>query len=235
MIHGIAGASEFAVNPIRLELGPNARSGVIGVRNEGKEKISFQMQAMQWTQDAQGQDQYAETQDLVFFPKLMTVEGGEEGVIRIGTRFAVVPQEKTYRLFIEELPGANKPRTEKGPLVNVMIRFAAPIFVRPLKPEDGLELQKIDLSSGELSLVARNSGNQHQVVEGIQLKGTDRQGRAVYALTLADRYLLAGSSRRYSTIIPKEQCAQIAQLAIEFRTDKVSQTGKLEVGQAMCQ
>lgn len=235
MLHGLCWAGEFAVNPIRLDLGPTVRSGVITVRNEGKEKIGFQMQAMQWTQDDQGQDRYEETQDLVFFPKLMTVAAGEEGVIRVGTKVAVVPQEKTYRLFIEELPGAIKPQQGTGPQLNVTIRFAAPIFVRPLKPEDALELQKIDLSSGELSLVARNSGNQHQFIEGIRLKGTDRTGREVYAMTLADRYLLAGTSKRYSTTIPKEQCAQIAQLAIEVKTDKVSQSGKLEVERAMCQ
>ena len=227
-------AGEFSVNPIRLEMGASVRSGVISVKNEGQDKLSFQMQAMEWTQDGQGQDQYAETQDMIFFPKLMTVEPGQEGVIRIGTKFPVVPREKTYRLFIEELPGAVKPAPTQGAQVTVMIRFGAPIFVKPLKPENRLEVDKIELAKGELSLVARNTGNQHQIVEGIQLRGTDSQGREVYTMMLADRYLLAGTSKRYSTAIPTDQCPKITALAIDFKTDKVVQNVKLEVDKAMC-
>ena len=229
-----AWGGEFSVDPIRLELGPQIRSGVINVSNEGKANLSFQMQAMEWTQDAKGEDQYSDTQDLVFFPKLMTIEPGKEGVIRIGTKFPVVPREKTYRLFIEELPGSDKPAPSKGAQLTVTIRFGAPIFVKPLKIEDGLEVDQVELSQGKLSLIARNTGNEHQMVQGIQLTGTDSQGRQVYALTLADRYLLAGTSKRYSTAIPKDQCAKIAALAIEFKTDKITQNRKLEVDQAMC-
>ena len=38
-------AGEFSVNPIRLELGANVRSSVIGIKNEGRQKLSFQLQA----------------------------------------------------------------------------------------------------------------------------------------------------------------------------------------------
>lgn len=227
-------AGEFLVDPIRLELGAAVRSGVITVRNEGKEKLAFQMQAMEWTQDAEGRDIYAETQDLVFFPKLMSIEAGEQGVIRIGTRFPLIPRERTYRLFIEELQGAAKPSDSKGAQMNVLIRLGAPIFVKPLKSEDRLELDTIGMARGEFSLVARNMGNQHQLVESIRLTGSDSQGNEVYALTLADRYLLAGSTKRYSTSIPRDQCLKLARIAIEFKTDKVVRNDKLEVGKAMC-
>ena len=45
-----AWSGEFVVDPIRLELSPSARSGVISVRNEGKDKLLFQMQAREWSQ-----------------------------------------------------------------------------------------------------------------------------------------------------------------------------------------
>jgi fimbrial chaperone protein len=228
-----ASAGEFVVNPIRLELGSSTRSGVITVRNESKDKLSFQMQAMEWTQDAQGQDVYVETQELIFFPKLMTVAAGEESVIRIGARMPVTPREKTYRLFIEELPGAAAAATI-GPQLTVLIRFGAPIFVKPVKAEDRLDLESVEMAGGELSLTARNTGNQHQLVEGIHLKGTDSGGREVYALTLADRYLLAGTRKRYTTTVPRDQCARITQLSIEFKTDKATQGSKLAVGRGMC-
>lgn len=230
-----AAAGDFTVNPIRLELGRNAKSGAITVRNEGQEKLSFQVRAMEWTQDAEGKDQYADTQELVYFPKLLTTEPGEARVIRIGTKFPLVPKEKTYRLFIEELPGAPKPGAEKGAQVSVLIRFGAPIFVKPLKQEDSADIEKIELSRGELALLVRNTGNAHQMVEGIHLRGLDSQGNEAYALTLADRYLLAGTAKRYTATIPRDQCGKIANLAIELKTDKLTLKRSLEVSRAMCQ
>lgn len=227
-------AGDFSVNPIRLELGAAAKSGVIGVKNESLEPLSFQLQAMAWTQDEAGKDQYAETQNLVFFPKIMTVAPGEEGLIRIGSKNAIVPTEKTYRLFIEEMPGAAKKPAESGAQINVLIRFGAPVFITPLKPEDKLDIERLDISQGLLTLAVKNTGNRHQMVQGIALKGSDAHGNAVYSLTLADRYLLTGTAKSYSTSIDAGQCAKIASLSVEFKTDRLTVTRKLDVTRAMC-
>src|SRR4051812_3587352 len=82
----VAAAGEFTVNPILLELGAAARSGAITVRNDGKVPLSFQLQAMEWAQDTGGKDQYLETRDLIFYPKILTIEPGKEGLVRVGTR-----------------------------------------------------------------------------------------------------------------------------------------------------
>lgn len=227
-------AGEFTVNPIRLDLSASLRSGVISVRNDGKEKLSFQMTGMEWTQDTAGKDQYLETRDLLFFPKVMTVDPGDEGIIRVGTKIAALAREKTYRLFIDELPGAPSTGAGQAAQVSMLIRFGAPVFVRPLKPEDSLGMEQLDLVKGELSMVVKNTGNQHQLVEGIRLKGTDSQGSEVYTLTLADRYLLAGTVKRYSTSITQGQCSRISKLAIEFKTDKTKLNRELDVRAAMC-
>lgn len=227
-----AWSGEFVVDPIRLELSPTARSGVISVRNEGKDKLVFQMQAREWSQDAQGNDVYTETAELIFFPKLMTVEPGRAGIIRIGARVAAVVREKTFRLFIEELPGPLP--AAQGPQLNVLIRFGAPIFIKPAQPQDSLEIEAAELAHGKLSLILHNTGNQHLIVEGIQLKGTDGQGRETYALTISDRYLLAGTRKQYATTIPRDQCVQLAQLAIDIKTDKLARSRKLDIGKAMC-
>lgn len=225
--------AEFAVNPIRLDLGPAARNGAIAVRNEGQEPLGFQMQAMEWTQDAEGKDKYTETADLIFFPKIMTVEPGKETLLRVGVKNAVLPTEKTYRLFIEQMPGE---RAEKKPgaAVNVLIRFGAPIFVAPATPRDSAEFTVASLAKGVLTLGVRNTGNRHQVVQGIELKGQDAQGNEVYSLTLADRYILAGTTKTYTTTIPAAQCSRIAGLTVELKTDKLGLKNKLDVNRAMC-
>lgn len=226
-------AGEFSVNPVRLELGAAARSGAITVRNEGKQPLSFQLQAMEWTQDANGKDQYLETADIIFFPKIMTIAPDEEGVVRVGTRTPAVPVEKTYRLFIEELPGSAQ-NAPGSPQITFLIKFGAPIFVTPLKPQDGLELSELALAKGEVTLATRNTGNRHQVVQGIVLTGADASGQPVYSMTLADRYLLAGAAKPYASAIPADQCARIASLAVEYKTDKLSARRQITVTRAMC-
>ena len=235
LVSAPARAGEFVVNPIRLELGAQARSGVITVRNEGKEKLNFELAAMEWTQDATGKDVYTDTPDLIFFPKIMAIEPGQEGLIRVGSRALIVPVEKTYRLFIEELPGVSAPKPAgSSATINVLIRFGAPVFVAPVKPSDSAEITAATLARGVLSLSVKNTGNRHQIVEGIQLSGIDRAGNEVYALTVADRYLLAGTTKSYTATIPAEQCARIANLSIELKTDKFGVKRKLDIDRAMC-
>lgn len=224
-------AGEFSVNPIRLELGASVRSSSITVRNDGKQKLTFQIEAREWTQDESGKDQYGPTRDLVFFPKIMAVEAEQEGVIRVGTRNAVLPAEKTYRLFIEELPPAEP---APGVQLNVVIRFGAPVFVQPLKPHDGVEIEALALAGGALSFRARNTGNRHQVIQGIQLRGYDDAGREVYALALADRYLLAGSGKPYTVAVDADRCSKLAVLEVDIKTDKSAAQRKLGVTRAMC-
>lgn len=227
-------AGEFSVNPIRVELGPAARSAVITITNEGNEKLNFQIQGMEWSQNAAGKDEYKETRELIFFPRIMSVEPGQEGVVRIGVKAQATSTEKTYRLFVEELPGAQKAPQTAGAQINFLIRLGVPIFAAPSRPQDGLAIEGFELRNGLVALSATNTGNRHQVVKGVRLKGTDSTGNAVYGLDIADRYLLAGTRKSYTTAIAAEQCRRIAVLAVEVQTDKLSETQKLDVTGAMC-
>lgn len=230
----LANSGEFSVLPIRLELGPAVRSGVIAVRNDGKSKLTFQMQGVDWVQDAAGKDQYLETRDLIFYPKIMSVEPGQEGLIRVGLKAPVGPTERTYRLFIEEMPGPSVPRTESGAQINILLRFGAPIFVAPQQPRDGLDLGAAQVESGTLTFKVTNSGNRHQVVQGIDIRGQDAQGVEVFALTLADRYLLTGTTKSYTASIPTERCTRLSALSIVFKTDKLRHQEKVDINPGMC-
>lgn len=227
---------EFAVNPIRLDLGPAAKSGAITVRNDGKAKLSFQMQGMEWTQDSAGKDQYADSRDLIFFPRIMTIEPGQEGLIRVGVRAPLVAAEKAYRLFIEELPGPpdTAPSQVSSAQINVLIRFGAPVFVAPVKPEDSAEIGTIDLAKGVLTFAVKNTGNRHHIIQGIQLTGVDALGKEIYSVTLSDRYLLAGVSKSFSTVVPQEQCIKLNGLNVALKTDKLNTTRKFDFNRAQC-
>jgi fimbrial chaperone protein len=233
LIPCITYSGEFRVTPIRLDFDRGAKSGVITVINEGEEKLHVQMKAFEWSQDADGKDQYVETNDIIFFPRMMTLEKKEEKILRAGIKIPATTKEKTYRLFIEEILG---PRKAEGVGVNVAIaiRFGVPIFVKPFKEDAKGVIEKIELSKGILNVHVKNAGNVHFIINSVNIKGKNVKEEEVFSKELSGWYLLNNVSRIYTTPIPGEFCKNIAKLDIEVKTNRFNFNGKLDVVQAMC-
>ena len=226
-----AWSGNWRVTPIRLELGRQAKSGVITVISESKERLQLQMQAFEWTQDAEGKDRYEETGDLVFFPKMMIFEQDEERILRAGIKVPATKQEKTYRLYLEEVPG---PRKEGGVNVAIAIRFGVPIFVAPLKQEPRGEVAKVAMAKGTVEAQVRNPGNVHFVIRSVAVKGKNAKGEEIFSRELPGWYLLAGASRTYATEVPEDLCPDLAAVDVEVGTDRFPLTGHLDADTAMC-
>jgi fimbrial chaperone protein len=231
LIPSVALSGEFRVTPIRLDFDRGTRTGVITVVNEGSDKLSLQMRAFEWTQDADGKDQYTETNDIIFFPRIVALEKGEERILRAGIKIPAATKEKTYRLFIEEIP---EPKKAEGVNIAIAIRFGVPIFVKPLKEEARGEIEKIDLSKGVLNVPIQNRGNTHFIINAIVVKGKNVKGEEVFTKELSGWYLLSGVSKLYTTFIPQEVCKDLSKLDVEVKTDRFNLNGKLDVNQAMC-
>jgi len=230
---GQAYSSEWRVAPIRLDFDKGTKSGVITVSNDSAEKVHLQIKAAEWVQDAEGKDKYSDTSDLIYFPKIMILEKNEEKVLRTGIKASSVEKEKTYRLFIEEIP---QPSKEEGASVAVAIRFGVPIFIKPEKEEARGEIEKIEMSKGVLKAVVKNSGNVHLMIISINIKGKNKEGNEVYSKELSGWYLLNGSSRTYSTDIPQDKCKELEKVSIEVRTkEEINFNRKLDVDKEMCQ
>ncbi len=224
-------SGEFRVTPIRLDFEKGARSGVITVINEGEERLTVQMKAFEWSQDEEGKDRYTETNDIIFFPRLMTLEKKEGKILRAGIRVPASLKEKTYRLFIEEIPS---PKKTEGVNIAIAIRFGVPIFAKPLREEVKGEIPKIELNKGALNIVVKNSGNVHFIINSVAIKGRDPKGEEIFSKELSGWYLLSGVSRSYLTSIPKEVCKELIKLEVEVKTNRLNLNGKLDVNQTMC-
>ena len=231
----MAAAGEFAVHPMRLELGGGIRSSAITLRNDDIAPLSFQVQGMEWTQDDEGRDLYQDATDLVYFPRRLTVEPGQEAVVRVGLRQGLVAVERAYRLFIEELaPPVPPPVAGQAPKIRVTVRFGAPLFVRPVQPVQRLLVDELALEAGQARWRLRNAGNQHEAFEHIQLRGFDATGAEAFALPLAERYFLAGRTRRFSIPVPTQACPRLARLALEVKTDKSEVRQQVDLGTPSC-
>jgi len=226
--------AQWRVVPARVFLEREAKSSVITVVNEGDEKINLQVQAVEWSQDADGKDVYRETGDLIFFPRILQIGKGEQRLIRAGIKMAVPANEKTYRLFIEEIPQPKK-STPDSTQLTVAIKFGVPFFVRPVKDELGGELAKSALAKGVYSVTVKNTGNAHFRITDVSIQGKNAKGEETFASKLNGWYLLTGASRTYTAPIPQDKCSGTRQLAVTVATDtKITLTGTLDVDKAQC-
>jgi len=225
---------QWQVSPARISLDRGTKSSVITVVNEGEERINLQGKAMEWSQDSDGKDVYKETSDLVLFPRILMINKGEQKIIRTGTKIPATSGEKTYRLFIEEIPQPKKAATDSAQLT-VAVRFGVPVFVKPIKEELTGELAATELAKGMLNATVKNTGNTHFRISEISLKGKNEKNEETFSTKLDGWYLLAGSARIYSIPIPAGKCAITTQLDLSVSTDtKITLNRRLNVEKRQC-
>ena len=224
----------WRVSPARIFLDPGVKSSVITVANEGDEKVNLQGKAMEWSQDPEGKDVYKETGDLVFFPRMLLLGKGEQKIVRAGMKVPAGTREKTYRLFLEEIPQPRKTTGDTAELT-VAVKFGVPFFVKPLKAEVKGELTGAALAKGVVTATVRNGGNTHFRISSVSLRGTDSQGAETFTSKVDGWYLLADAVRSYSVPIPEGKCAGTAQIEIVVSTDaNVTLKRQLNVEKAQC-
>ncbi|NIO38913.1 MAG: fimbria/pilus periplasmic chaperone [Burkholderiales bacterium] len=229
-------AGDFSVAPIRLFLDKDSRSGVVTVKNNGTEPLQFELRPKQWGTGPDGRELYSETIDLLVFPRLMTLRGGEERDIRIGMKVPAGQAEKTYRVFINELPPTRDPESSSGGSANVafLINFGLPVFFAPVAPAPALRVEHLSLKDGQVGVWLENPGNVHQFVQEMAVIGFDSASNEVFRAPINDRYLLAGTVRSYTATVPLEGCKALAVVAFEVRTDKMSANADKSVDRDFC-
>jgi fimbrial chaperone protein len=209
-------AGSFTVSPVKLHLDSKASTTVIRITNNNDERVTVQLDAKEWVQNEIGSDAYKQTKNFVLFPKIVTLEKEEERLIRVGYQGDKnFRNEKTYRLFLEELPV-----TEPGETgLKLALRMAVPIFISPLKEIRKPAIEKVRFSEGKLGVKIENSGNKHFIVEKIAVMGLDRLDKEVFKTDVNGWYVLAGAKRTFVIDIPEKGC---------IRADKVRVTAEVQ-------
>ena len=231
----LAAAGEFQVSPIMLDLGKANKSGTITVNNAGTDKINLQVQAMEWKQDAEGKDHYSETNDIIYFPKIVTVDKGDSQLIRVGIKEGLTEREKTYRLYIQEIPDPGKAAPNKGKFqIAVMIRFGVPIFIKPLSENLKGIVDAVTVAKGTATAVVKNTGNVHFKITTVTIRGRMPDGQEVFSKELQGWYLLAGAVREYSAAIPQDVCVKLAQIEVSVKAEESTFSGVQSITKEMC-
>lgn len=221
----------FSINPIRIFFEGGKKTDIITVKNESPRSVALQVNAAAWTQDEKGDNVYLPTEDILFFPKLMEINAGEEKIIRIGNNVSRSDEEKTYRLFIEEIPDNS---TEETTWVKILMKVGIPIFILPLKTAASGVIEKFELSKSGLSLGVKNDGNVHFIIRSIEVTGKDGAGKEVYAVEEAGGYLHHGRSKRFIFEIPEDVCHRVKTLNVHIDTDRLMMEKQIETVGEMC-
>lgn len=208
-----ARAASFSVNPTQIILSAGVKSALLSLKNETDEPVRFQLSVTAWDQSVDGQMLLSPTDEVVFYPALLTLRGREERKVRVGITIPPGAAERTYRLFVEELPPLERAEGQTG--VAMVTKMGIPIFLRPARVSSEAAIEDLGLRAGRFSFRLRNKGNVYFIPQGISVRGVDASGGVVVGQQPTGWYVLAGGARAFEIDIPEAGCARIRSIVVE--------------------
>lgn len=228
-------AATFKVSPIQIYLYAGKTTELLAVENQSSEPVRLQVTAFGWSQSPRGDIELAPTVDVVFFPALLTLEAGKERKIRIGVSKPAGAVERTYRVFVEELPPLEKPsQAGNRSEVKVLTRFGVPIFVQPAKVTKSGAIENAKLDSGTVKFQVRNTGNAAFSLLSVRISGAGADGKQTFENQAAGWYVLAGGERIYEIAIPPADCRRTKTISLEAKTERDTWKASVAVAPEAC-
>ncbi len=217
-----AAAATFSVNPIQVFLSRRATSALVTLRNESTETLRFELSVFAWSQTASGEMKLEPTRDIVFFPSLLTLKPSEERRVRVGSAVTIDAREKTYRIFVKELPPLGQDAAAGA--VRVLTTMGVPIFLRPDKEVASAALNEIRQHAGTLQFTLANTGTVHFVPQTIRVRGL-AESHTLFEREVEGWYVLAEGRREFSIALPPAECGRLTMLMVhvEFASARLEE------------
>lgn len=228
----LGAAVSMDVAPLVVELGKGAPSAVVTVRNAGAAPIRCQVSSMDWSESAAGEVQLTPSQELSAFPPLFQLKPGEERKIRVGATVPPAQVERTWRLFIEEVPSAVDTPQDKS-TVRFRTRLAIPVFLRPANPAPRATLT-LERAAGKLRLLVQNDGNLHFRPDLITLTMTGADGKPLFESEISTWTVLAGMRRSAEVPLPRERCEAVRSASVVAVTREGPVQATLALPEGVC-
>jgi fimbrial chaperone protein len=229
-----AWADGLEVVPVQVKLTRVTPNALVSLKNDGAEETRYQIELFAWGQSREGALELSPSKDLVFFPTLFALKPGEQRNLRVGADSALFrPLEKTYRIFIQELPPAQRAQTSNG--IRVLTRVGIPVFLDPLgaataKPE----LHSLSAALSKISFSLRNTGTAHLRPSRIRAVARNASGDLVKDHLWDGWYLLAGGERVYAWPFPAAECSRVRVVEAEVALESGVLRTSIETPHGVC-
>lgn len=212
-----AGAAGLDVTPVRIELTGKTPSALLTLRNTEASPARFQIRAYSWDESPSGGMILGETSDLQVFPALQQLGPKEERKIRLGTTAKPGARERSWRIFIEELPSAVE--AEDKNRIRVLTRIGIPVFLAPSAPAASGEL-RLGRAGGRVEVRLRSTGTIRIQPSDVTLVLLGDGDAKVHEQALSPWYVLSGGERVYPVDVPPALCAKARRAVATATLDK---------------
>lgn len=206
-----ASAADLKLSTVRVDLNDRQPNMAMVITNVGTTPSLVHFRVMSWSQDGKT-DQLDVTTEVIANPPIAEIAGGARQMVRIGYNGKLQSQtERTYRLFIEEVPKKDRERTEA---VETYLKISVPVFVASLAKAEPQVTGFVNAGNSEAPvLVLQNNSNSHVRFLSYALSSPGWAGSKQTGLF----YVLAGSAVEVP-LDPKERRVTTATL-VEMETE----------------
>jgi len=222
-------AATFTVEPTQVVLSARSSGVLLTLSNGGDETLRFELSVFAWIQSPSGEVQLQPTEDIVFFPSLLTLGPHESRKVRVGSVTALGMREKTYRIFVEELPPPVPPASG----VRVLTKMGIPIFLRPAKEVASATLSDLGQQNGTLRFSLSNAGTVHFVPKEVRVRGLVGSTE-VFDHLLNAWYILAGGRREFEMMAPQADCAKVTAVVVNVQFGADTLEERLQTPNGVC-
>ena len=229
-------AGEFGVQPIKVYLSKDTSSVLLSVENESDTELRAQITGFAWGESSDGKMQLTATDDLIFFPTLITMGPHEVRSVRVGlATSAVTPVEKTYRVFVEELPSLQSQLAPaKGAHLTVRTKVGIPIFLEPADATVKAAMNEATFANGKVAVTVANQGSIHVMIDSLKVVAKDAAGHEIFNKSIRGWYVMPSQQRDFAIAIPKAACSKAASFEVTADSDAGLLTKSVPANQGAC-
>jgi len=224
MLCGPLAYADFTLIPVSVLLTPQKPTNLLTIHNNANNTVRMQLSVYSWAQAPDGTSKLTPTDDVVFYPPILSVDPNADSIVRVGAAVPFALVEKSYRMMAEEMPPPPAPQsaaeTGRKPKVLVLTKLSIPVFFQAARVVHSDTISDAVVRGGVLSFKVRNDGNTHLNIIAGNIAAMDAGGKVVFQHGVGRvGYVLPNEYREYQMIIPT--CPQTRKLTISVPVSRM--------------
>lgn len=228
-----AAASDLSVYPIRIELRPERAAETVQLSSREDRPLRFEVSYQAWTMDEGGQWHYADSDELLVHPLLLTVPANGSVTLRVGSLLPPPADQRAWRLFIQQLP-AEQPDNPEGVQLQMLTRLSIPVFFGLGRERAQPRIVRARVQGDVLHLELANDGDGYLGPGTLKLSLRDAGGQMLAPIDSAVGYILADGRLPLQVPLAAGTCGRVQAVSAEFAEPHVTAEATIEAGDRGC-